>query len=758
MLSKFGNFSPAGSEFKITTPDIPRNWYNYFHTDHYVSFTSQAGAGYGLLQDEMGRRYTPVAARGVYVHDGKEGWNLSGLPLYEAREEYLCTHGVGYTVTSLKKNGIATEYGIFVPNEETPTTGYDLLFVKVTNCTDQTKEIKVMAYADNTVDGMYQPQGYNTEAIYKDELVNGLHRAIKRNWNDQDTGFEVFVIAGQALSGYDCAKNAFIGPYGSIADPIAIHKNGCTNSACVAEKCGFAVQSTVTLAPGESGFVSFAMGMTESIDRVNEIAEKISCEEKVMALLSAVKEKFAAQAEALVIETPDKELNHLFNHWLKYQTEMGSRWARVRHNGYRDIASDTECLSAFDPALAWERIKRLLSFQYANGYAPRTFIDGKIKDNNFSDCTVWLTFTVYAIIHELGDPNLLYEEVPFNNGETASVYEHLRRSVDFLYNFKGHHGLVQIWGGDWNDCMNFAGIDHKGVSIWLTMAWYRANAQFSELSKLLGREDMVTLAAERAAEIRDLVDEYGWDADGGYYIYAITDEGHKIGHSSCEEGSVFLNPQLWSVLSGISKDGKDVISMDNAEKLLTGDLGTRVSGPAYTHYLPYIGSMTQKAPGVQENGGVYLHPMCWKLAVDAIMGRADKVQYDIEHILPFRNPVVDGRAEPYVLCNCYMGKETGYRYGTPGQSWRTATGQWFLYALSKFVLGLNPKIEGLTLTPCLPSDWNEVKVTRKFRGCTYNILYTRTGKEALTVDGEALAPHSVLPYRKGETVNVIVEI
>ena len=63
---------------------------------------------------------------------------------------------------------------------------------------------------------------------------------------------------------------------------------------------------------------------------------------------------------------------------------MGSRWARVRHNGYRDLMSDSECTGSFAPKLAWERYKRVLTYQYSNGYAPRTFIDGQIRDNNFS--------------------------------------------------------------------------------------------------------------------------------------------------------------------------------------------------------------------------------------------------------------------------------------------------------------------------------------------------------------------------------------
>ncbi len=758
MSRSFGAFSENGRAFRIHTPDIPRNWYNYFYTDHYMTYTSQAGAGEGFLQDEMGRRYSPVCGRGVYIHDGEQGWNLCGLPTWEPYDFYECIHDIGYTVITLEKHGIRTEYGMFVPCEETPTTGYEILWVKATNLSDDKKSLKIMAYADNTVDSAYKPQGYNTLAVDKDPEVNGIHHPKTVVWNGEERSFEIFVTVGQTLSGYDCAKNAFIGPYGSLADPLAIHRGGCTGSACVAEKFGFAVQTTLTLKPGETGFASFAMGMTEHVERINQLTQGISNEQKVMTLLDTMKEKYARICDGLTIQTPYEELDALYNSWLKYQTNMGSRWARVRHNGYRDIASDTECLSAFNPQLAWERIKRLLSYQYASGYAPRTVLDGKLQDKNFSDCTVWLTFTVYAIIQELGKPELLEETVPFCDGEMASVYEHLRRSVDFLYHFKGNHGLIKIWGGDWNDCMDKAGMGQKGVSIWLTMAWYRANRQFAELSALLGKTEEVALAEERGREMKELVDRYGWSEEGGYYLYAISDEGFPIGAPSCEEGKIFLNPQLWAVLSGIAEEGKEITAIDRAESLLSYDLGTAVSTPAYTKFVPYVGSMTKKSPGVQENGGVYLHAMCWKLAVDSLLGRADRVQWDLDRILPFKNPVVDGRAEPYAICNCYMGKETGYRYGTPGQSWRTASAQWLLYAVARFMFGLTPTMEGLEIHPCLPEDWNEAKVTRRFRGCTYVIEYKRTGKQTLTVDGTEQAYGSPLPQKNGKTYRITVTV
>ena len=107
--------------------------------------------------------------------------------------------------------------------------------------------------------------------------------------------------------------------------------------------------------------------------------------------------------------------------------------------------------------------------------------------------------------------------VPFNDGTMAPIYEHVRRSVEFLYNFRGYHDLIRIWGGDWNDCMNQAGLQGKGVSVWLSIAWYRANRMFGEIARICGREEDARLAAARGEELRNLVEKYGWD--GEYYLW-----------------------------------------------------------------------------------------------------------------------------------------------------------------------------------------------------------------------------------------------
>ena len=67
MDRKYGYFSNNGKKYVITTPDIPRNWYNYLWNDRYITFTSQTGAGEGFLQDNMGKRIPLVKERGFYI-------------------------------------------------------------------------------------------------------------------------------------------------------------------------------------------------------------------------------------------------------------------------------------------------------------------------------------------------------------------------------------------------------------------------------------------------------------------------------------------------------------------------------------------------------------------------------------------------------------------------------------------------------------------------------------------------------------------
>lgn len=252
------------------------------------------------------------------------------------------------------------------------------------------------------------------------------------------------------------------------------------------------------------------------------------------------------------------------------------------------------------------------------------------------------------------------------------------------------------------------------------------------------------------------VDARGWD--GEWYLTAIDDEGRDVGSHANEEGKIFLIPQLWAVLADLDDKARVKTAMESANRLLEAPLGTRVSWPAYTHIDNRIGSVTQKSAGVHENGGVYLHTMAWRLAVDALLGDEARVERDIRQMLPWDQTYAPTEGEPYVLFNSYFGDQTGYRYATPGQSWRTASTQWFVKAMTLYVLGLQPDVDGLHIHPCLPENWNECAAVKRLRGCEYRVTYTRTGAFSVTADGERIPDGGALPLKPGYTVHVKVTV
>ena len=58
----------------------------------------------------------------------------------------------------------------------------------------------------------------------------------------------------------------------------------------------------------------------------------------------------------------------------------------------------------------------------------------------------------------------------------------------------------------------------------------------------------------------------------------------------------------------------------------------------------------------------------------------------------------------------------------------------------------------MKLDPCLPPEWKECSITKKFRGCVYEIRYHQTGGKQtnmeVLVDGKKWT-EQVLPQEKG---------
>jgi cellobiose phosphorylase len=107
------------------------------------------------------------------------------------------------------------------------------------------------------------------------------------------------------------------------------------------------------------------------------------------------------------------------------------------------------------------------------------------------------------------------------------------------------------------------------------------------------------------------------------------------------------------------------------------------------------------------------------------------------------------------------GKDA-FKPGEAKNSWLTGTAAWNFYAISQFILGIQPDYEGLIVNPCIPKAWNGFKITRKFRGTTYAIEvknpdHISKGVKELWVDGIKIDGNSIpVQTKKACEVKVVM--
>ncbi|HNZ37851.1 MAG TPA: N,N'-diacetylchitobiose phosphorylase, partial [Candidatus Marinimicrobia bacterium] len=62
------------------------------------------------------------------------------------------------------------------------------------------------------------------------------------------------------------------------------------------------------------------------------------------------------------------------------------------------------------------------------------------------------------------------------------------------------------------------------------------------------------------------------------------------------------------------------------------------------------------------------------------------------------------------------------RAGASRLPWLTGAAAWSYYTATQYILGIQPDYFGLRIDPCLPSNWKEIRIMRRFRNKMFNIL------------------------------------
>ncbi len=202
------------------------------------------------------------------------------------------------------------------------------------------------------------------------------------------------------------------------------------------------------------------------------------------------------------VETPDRALNHMLNHWYLYQVYAARLFARAGFyqvggaTGFRDQLQDVMSILYSDPDYARRQILDHAAHQFAEGDVLHWWHESMHLGTRttFSDDYLWLVFVTYQYLRVTGDEGILTERVAFcqsdqlgpgeaercinyalpdgpdnANFEYATLYEHLRRAMNRAMHRIGIHGLPLMGCGDWNDGMSHVGVEGKGESVWVAL-------------------------------------------------------------------------------------------------------------------------------------------------------------------------------------------------------------------------------------------------------------------------------------------------
>lgn len=368
-----------------------------------------------------------------------------------------------------------------------------------------------------------------------------------------------------------------------------------------------------------------------------------------------------------------------------------------------------------------------------------------------ADDALWLVSSVEQYIKETGELGFADEVITYADGGEGTVYEHMRRILDFSARQTGRNGICKGLRADWNDCLNLGG----GESAMVSFLHYWALNNFVELARRLGREADAEKYSALAADVKEKCESVLWD--GGWYIRGITADNRKIGTQTDEEGRVHMESNTWAVLSGAAARERGIKAMDSVDDYLYTDFGLMLNAPCYTKPDDGIGFVTRVYPGLKENGAIFSHPNPWAWCAEAVLGRGSRAMKFYNALCPaLQNDKIEIRqSEPYSYCQFVVGK-SHTAFGRARHPFMTGSAGWAYYAATQYILGVRPDFDCLRVDPCIPAYWKEFTVTRKWRGGVYNIHVVNPdgvekGVREIIADGEKVDALPVVPA--GNTCN-----
>lgn len=744
-------FNDKKKEYEIEDMYPKRPWVNYLWNEKYIAVINQFGGGKGQTELENHFWHNMIKtgdSRLIFIKNDGEIYaanrNYNGLDF----EKFSTVVGMGYSKIVSEYKGLECEFTILVPNEGMR----ECWRVTLKNNTDTDMDFDLYAYAD--IDAQLTEHLSCNISNYNSEL-NGI--LMSHNVYNSPSCYHMVHFATDAeIYSYETAKRRFFGVYGDTRNPQELLQESLSSLGNSFDNETPAVlQIKVSLKTNETRAFYFTAGTEKNYKDVIDNSRRAVTKKYFDEQLKYLKEQASKYDDRVYVKTPDDEVNRFANIWLKRQMELGKTWGRVYNKGFRDIMQDISGFIQLDPEISREKILDCLQYQKKDGNTLRSWVPLDMR--NYRDGAVWLISALVTYIKETADKKIL--EIPVKYWESdieETVLKHAIRGAEFLFREVGKNGLCLWGGGDWNDSFDGAGIEMKGESVWLSIAAVKAANDLLELLSWLGMEDLWLKFKNLSDNMKSNINRVGFDTD--HYIYGINDRDEVAGSYKTKEAQIFLNPQTWAVMAGISDNPNGLL--DIVEKELSCDFGYVQQKPCFTVPNPNFGRITYFGKGFYENGSCYNHGCAFKIVADCMADRGEQAYRTLKMILPSneKNDFSKSGVEPYAVCNMYFGPENETRAGEAPMSWITGTSGWAFRGITEYILGVRAEFDGLLIDPKLPDSWQRAEIVRTFRGTKYEIEIIKAGNRQIFIDGTKY-DSNVLPVLSDETVHKIrVEI
>ncbi|MBN9257043.1 MULTISPECIES: glucoamylase family protein [unclassified Mesorhizobium] len=791
----FGGFDGDGRHYvtRLTgRRTTPQPWINVVSNASFGFHTSAEGAGFTWSRNSRDYQLTPWSndpvtnrpGEGIYIYDHASGRAFSPTAAV-ARDPaitYETWHGQGFSTFRATRGSLSMDLTHVVD----PVDPVKISRLRIQNTGPVPARLRVYAYAEWVLGG-HRSRTAATIVPSRDAATGAL---LARNPYSLDFGDRVaFLAADGGVHSVTSDRSEFLGRHGGSEYPQAVLAGAGLSGRIEAgdDPCA-AIARDVEIPAGGDVTLVWLLGDADSPEEASALVQKHRGRDFDKRLADNERD-WRAFLDTIQVETPDKTLDAMVNHWLPYQSlacRIRARSAFYQASGafgFRDQLQDTLALLAHDPALARDQILNAARRQFPEGdvqhwWLPRS---GAGVRTMISDDVVWLAHATARYLQVTGDRAILKEQLPFIDGQplgegehdaffqpevskkTASLYDHCAKALDLAIKRSSPAGLPLILGGDWNDGMNRVGEHGKGESVWLGWFLLKTLADFAAVAKGEGDAKRAQAWTKHADILKRALENTAWD--GEWYRRGSFDDGTPLGSRDSQECKIDSIAQSWSVLSGDGDPARSKTAMDQATALLVDDelKIVKLFTPPFSRTDKDPGYIKSYPPGVRENGGQYTHAATWFVIALAEMGRVDDAYRCFSMLNPVNHALDETaaehyRVEPYVVAaDIYAGEDKG---GRGGWTWYTGSAGWLYRSAVEGILGIERRGSQIQFKPKLPSHWDGYSAKLNMLGAKVDVRVLRDSKVksvTLEIDG-AKTKTASLELKPGETTAVTVRI